>query len=73
MPYPTCDKQDLEFPCLYRAYRGDTYESIAQDFYGNIALSDLIESANFSYDPVFIRIIPPEIEEGIVLVLPIIQ
>lgn len=70
LPYPECVQGEGIFPCLYTAYRGDTYETLAQEWYSNEAVSEDIEDANFEFSARIIGIVAPEIIEGLILVLP---
>lgn len=50
LPYPICVKLS-DAPCQYRALQGETYQDIAQNFYKNVALADVIRKTNKEYDP----------------------
>ena len=69
--YPVCVSGGLSiFPCQYSAYRGDTYQIIAEDFYKNISTAEVISDANVEYDPKNDTLIHKKIQEGTILVLP---
>ncbi len=67
-PYPGCGEG--KYPCVYRAYRGDTYQTIAEDFYRDPSLGKYIRAANGVYDPIAITVLPPNITEGTLIVVP---
>ncbi len=67
LPYPECGKGI--FPCQYKAFKGDTYEWISQEFYRNVAYADLIRQANIDYSTASTP--PKEITNSTIIVVPV--
>jgi hypothetical protein len=72
LPFSACRTVTTTFPCQYRAYAGDTFETIAQDFYHSNAFASLIKNANLTFSGVGESGLEPvQIKEGVILVLPV--
>jgi phage tail protein X len=62
------------FPCWYKAVSRDTYESIANTFYGSLNGVQAIQKANWDFDDSQSNpLIVPEIVQDLLLVLPVIR
>jgi len=69
LAFPLC-AQPANPPCQYKALGNDTYEIIAQDFYKNTSMADMIRNANKEYDPLSDTLLHKKIREGTTLIMP---
>jgi LysM repeat protein len=68
--YPDCSQK--VFPCLYEVDREDTFESIAEEFYGDPGQGRIIEHSNWGYDRAAGELTLVQLEDGIEVVLPVV-
>ncbi|HBX68315.1 MAG TPA: hypothetical protein DEH25_02715, partial [Chloroflexi bacterium] len=66
--YPDCGSN--VFPCQYTVNDGDTYKSIASEFYGNSSAAQLIENNNWDYDRNEDKLITLQLRSGVDIILP---
>ena len=76
-PYPNCERTDVGtvvVPCLHEAGQGETYRTVARQFYPSEGDAACIRRANFAYDGVNLTLLGESLDAdlgGYTLVVPV--